>query len=274
MMGQRGGSQDRLFYSFNLDDHVPRNHLLRGIDRFFDLGELRHHLAPFYSHTGRPSIDPELMIRMLIVGYCFGIRSERRLCEEVHLNLAYRWFCRLDLEAAVPDHSTFSKNRHGRFRESDAFRHVFESVLRRCMSEGLVGGEGFAIDASVIKADANRARGVPGTEVIDWSKGGRSEPRGARVSRALEESNPTSDDAGEPPEPPTAPQERLADRSGGTLDRCAGRAGVLRLLDQLPDRSGGRDHRGRRGHARAPNAGGRVDQDDDRPRRAALRSQA
>jgi transposase len=134
-----------------------------------DLGELRHHLAPFYSHTGRPSIDPELMIRMLIVGYCFGIRSERRLCEEVQLNLAYRWFCRLDLEAAVPDHSTFSKNRHGRFRESDAFRHVFESVLRCCMREGLVGGEGFAIDASVIKADANRARGVPGTEVIEWT---------------------------------------------------------------------------------------------------------
>ncbi len=117
---------------------------------------------------------------MLIVGYCFGIRSERRLCEEVHLNLAYRWFCRLDLEDAVPDHSTFSKNRHGRFRESDAFRHVFESVLRRCMSEGLVGGEGFAIDASVIKADANRARGVPGAEA-SMAQGRRSEPRGARV---------------------------------------------------------------------------------------------
>jgi transposase len=160
MMGQQGGSQDRLFYSFNLDDHVPRNHLLRGIDRFLDLGELRAHLGPFYSHTGRPSIDPELMMRMLIVGYCFGIRSERRPCEAVHLNVAYRWFCRLDLEDAVPDHSTFSKNGHGRFRESDAFRHVFESVLRRCMSEGLVRGEGLAIDASVIKADANRARGV------------------------------------------------------------------------------------------------------------------
>jgi transposase len=206
MMGQRGGSQDRLFYSFNLDDHVPRSHLLRGIDRFFDLGDLRHHLAPFYSHTGRPSIDPELMIRMLIVGYCFGIRSERRLCEEVQLNLAYRWFCRLDLEAAVPDHSTFSKNRHGRFRESDAFRHVFESVLRRCMSEGLVGGEGFAIDASVIKADANRARGVPGTEVIDWNKGDGPTRAVREYLAALEENNPTSDGAGDPPEPPTAPK--------------------------------------------------------------------
>jgi transposase len=101
MMGLQGSSQDRLFYSFNLDDHVPQNHLLRGINQFLDLSELRRHLAAFYSHTGRPSIDPELMIRILIVGYCFGIRSERRLCDEVHLNLAYRWFCRLGLEDAA-----------------------------------------------------------------------------------------------------------------------------------------------------------------------------
>jgi transposase len=101
MMGQ-ASNQDQLFYSFNLDDHVPRGHLLRGIDRFLDLGDLRRHLAGFYSHTGRPSIDPELMVRMLVVGYCFGIRSERRLCEEVHLNLAYRWFCRLGLEDKIP----------------------------------------------------------------------------------------------------------------------------------------------------------------------------
>src|SRR5579863_143206 len=171
MMGQHGGDQHRLFYSFNLDDHVPSDHLLRGIDRFLDLSELRSHLAPFYSLIGRPSIDPELMIRMLIIGYCFGIRSERRLCEELHLNLAYRWFCHLGLEDAVPDHSTFSKNRHGRFRDSDTLRFVFERVLDRCIREGLVGGEGFAIDASVVKADASRQRGVPGQEV-DWSKAG------------------------------------------------------------------------------------------------------
>jgi len=169
MMGQQGGGQDRLFYSFNLDDHVPQDHLLRGVDRFLDLSELRQHLAPFYSHTGRPSVDPELMIRMLLVGYCFGIRSERRLCEEVHLNLAYRWFCRLGLEDKVPDHSSFSKNRHGRFRESDVFRYLFESVVQRCMAEGLVRGEGFAIDASIIKADANRTRGVPGEDGVDWN---------------------------------------------------------------------------------------------------------
>src|SRR5216117_4069446 len=164
MMGQRRGGQKQLFYSFNLDDHVPSDHLLRGIDHFLDLGDLHQHLAPFYSHTGRPSIDPQLLIRMLIVGYCYGIRSERRLCEEVHLNLAYRWFCRLGLDGAVPDHSTFSKNRHGRFRESDLLRKVFETTVRCCLAEGLVGGEGFAVDASMIKADANRQRSVPGSE--------------------------------------------------------------------------------------------------------------
>src|ERR1700723_303163 len=157
MTGPRQVEQGVLFYNFSLDAHVPGDHLLRSIGRFVDLSELRRELAPFYSTLGRPSIDPELMVRMLIVGYCFGIRSERRLCEEVHLNLAYRWFCRLGLEDAVPEHSTFSKNRHGRFRDSNLLRHVFESVLSRCMAEGLVKGEGFAIDASIIKADASPA---------------------------------------------------------------------------------------------------------------------
>jgi transposase len=149
MMGQQTGGQKRLFYSFNLEDHVPNNHLLRGVDQCLDLTELRQHLTNHYSHTGRPSIDPELMIRMLIIGYSYGIRSERRLCEEVHLNLAYRWFCRLGLEDAVPDHSTFSKNRHGRFRSSDIFRWVFDEVVRRCMAAGLVKGEGFAVHPQV-----------------------------------------------------------------------------------------------------------------------------
>ena len=135
MMGQQAGDQAQLFYSFNLDQHIPPDHLLRGIDRFLDLSDLRQRLAPFYSEIGRPSIDPALMIRMLMVGYCFGIRSERRLCEEVHLNLAYRWFCRLGLNDPVPDHSSFSKNRHGRFRDGDTFRHLFENSVRRCMSE-------------------------------------------------------------------------------------------------------------------------------------------
>jgi transposase len=118
-MGHQSDSQDKLFYSFNLEAYVPQNHLLRSIHQFLDLSDLRQYLSQFYSHTGRPSIDPELMIRMLIIGFSFGIRSERKLCEEVHLNLAYRWFCRLGIEDPVPDHSTFSKNRHGRFRDGE-----------------------------------------------------------------------------------------------------------------------------------------------------------
>ena len=164
MMGVQAASA-QLFYDFCLDDHVPSDHLLRSVDGHLDLDGLRQTLKPFYSQIGRPSIDPELMIRMLMVGYCMGIRSERRLCEEVHLNLAYRWFCRLGLDGKVPDHSTFSKNRHGRFRESDLLRHMFESVVRRCMAEGLVGADGFAVDASLIAADANKQRSVPSK---DW----------------------------------------------------------------------------------------------------------
>jgi transposase len=163
MMGFQG-TPARLFYDFCLEEHVPVDHMLRGIDRHLALDDLRQSLKPFYSQMGRPSVDPELMIRMLIVGYCMGIRSERRLCDEVHLNLAYRWFCRLGLDGRVPDHSTFSKNRHGRFRESDMLRRLFESVVQRCIAEGLVSADGFAVDASLIAADANKQRSVPSRE--------------------------------------------------------------------------------------------------------------
>lgn len=155
---------ERLFYDFCLEDHVPDDHLLRRTDQFLDLSDVRANLAPFYCSIGRPSIDPALLIRMLIVGYCFGIRSERRLCEEVHLNLAYRWFCRLGLDGKVPNHSTFSLNRNGRFRDSNILRHLFESVVQRCMDEGLIGGESFAVDASLIQADANKQRSLPAAE--------------------------------------------------------------------------------------------------------------
>jgi transposase len=179
MMGRQDGGESHLFYSFSLDAHVPRDHLLRQIDQVLDLGDLHQHLKPFYSHTGRPSVDPELMIRMLIIGYCFGIRSERRLCEEVHLNLAYRWFCRLGLDNPVPEHSTFSKNRHGRFRASGTFRWLFEEVVARCMAAGLVKGEGFAVDASVVAADASRQRRF-GKDGMEWKEH-------ARRSRAVRE---------------------------------------------------------------------------------------
>jgi transposase len=188
MMGERLVLQESVFYEFRLEDHIPCDHLLRRIDCFVDCSELRQHLAGFYSATGRPSVDPELMIRMLLIGYCLGIRSERRLCEEVHLNLAYRWFCRLGLEGKVPDHSTFSKNRHGRFRESDLFRHLFEAVVQRCLDEGLVGGEGFAVDASLIQADANKQRSLAGS---DWQA--QDHPQDA--PRAVREYLATLDEA-------------------------------------------------------------------------------
>ena len=170
MMGRQTADQAQLFYSFNLDERIPKTHLLRRIDVFVTeaLAGIHSELAGYYSHTGRPSIDPELLMRMLIVGYCYGIRSERRLCEEVGLNLAYRWFCRLDLEDEIPDHSSFSKNRHGRFRDSDLLRVVFERIVGICLEAGLVKGDGFSVDASVIEADASRYHGRA-PEEIDWS---------------------------------------------------------------------------------------------------------
>ena len=187
MMGTQV-APEQLFYEFCLENHVPNDHILRQIDPFLDLSEVRTTLRPYYSHLGRPSIDPELMIRMLIVGYCLGIRSERRLCEEVHLNLAYRWFCGLGLNGKVPDHSTFSVNRNGRFRDSDLLRHVFEATVRRCMTEGLVGGEGFAVDASLIQADANKQRSIPSDE---WD----IESIPANATQAVKDYLETLDDA-------------------------------------------------------------------------------
>src|SRR5438445_12270250 len=174
MMGERRVMQEALFYSFSLERRLPSGHMLRKIDRFLDLSGIRGHLEPYYSEVGRPSIDAELMIRMLLVGYCYGIRSERRLCDEVHLNLAYRWFCRLGLDGDVPDHSTFSKNRHGRFRDSDLLRRLFETVLQRCIDERLVGGEAFAVDASLIQADASDRTRVEGAAGLPPEAAGRA----------------------------------------------------------------------------------------------------
>jgi transposase len=194
MMGRQTGDQRQLFYLFNLEERIPANHLLRWISPIVVgvLVDLREKLEPFYSEIGRPSIDPELMIRMLIVGYCYGIRSERRLCEEVQLHLGYRWFCRLDLDDRVPDHSTFSVNRHGRFRDSDLFRQVFEAVVRACMDAGLVKGEGFAVDASVMEADASRYHGKAPDE-IDWSAPERQTRAAAEFLAGLDDDDPDAD---------------------------------------------------------------------------------
>jgi transposase len=180
MLGRRNQGQRQLFYEFRLDEAVPDDHLVRQIALFVDLSWVYGELAPYYSTIGRPSIDPVLMIRMLIIGYVFAIRSERQLCREVQVNLAYRWFCDLGLEDSIPDHSAFSRARNERFRESDIFRRIFERVVETCIGAGLVGGEGFAVDASLIEADANRQRSIPG---VEWKK--QIDP--AAASRAVKE---------------------------------------------------------------------------------------
>jgi transposase len=188
MMGRLNHDQGRLFYSFCLEEAVPDDHLVRKVAAVLDLSWVHAELAPHYPDNGRPSIDPELMIRMLIIGYMFAIRSERALCRDVQVNLAYRWFCGLSIEDKIPDHSAFSRARNERFRDSDIFRRVFEHVVETCIAAGLVGGEGFAVDASLIVADANKQRSIPGAE---WNK----ERAAKDASRAVKEYLATLDDA-------------------------------------------------------------------------------
>lgn len=178
MMGRHNRDQGQLFYSFDLDAVVPSDHLVREIAAVLDLTWVYDELAAHYPSIGRPSIDPVLMMRMLIIGYVFGIRSERALCREVQVNLAYRWFCGLSIEDKLPDHSAFSRARNERFRDSDIFRRVFERVVQACIAADLVDGEGFAVDASLIAADANKRRSIAGQ---DW----RRDRDPARSSRAV-----------------------------------------------------------------------------------------
>jgi transposase len=186
MMGRQDRDQGQLFYEFSLDE-IPADHLLRQINVFATavLADLHEQLKPFYSDIGRPSVDPELMIRMLLVGYCYGIRHERRLCQEVALHLAHRWFCKLDLDDKVPHHSTLSVNRLGRFRESEILRHIFERVVAACMVAGLVKGEGFAVDASVMEANASRYHGKVSNE-LDWTDAQRQKRAVAEYLAGLE----------------------------------------------------------------------------------------
>src|SRR6202050_1657874 len=194
MMGRRGEPW-RLFYQFRPGEGLPKAHLLRRIHGFLPaaIADVQGRLEPYYSEIGRPSVDPELMIRMLIVGYCYGLRSERKLTQEVELHLAYRWFCRLDLDDKVPHHSTFSENRLHRFRDSDVFRHVFERVVAICMAAGLVKGEGFAVDASVMEANASRYHGKAPDEIV-WAEPERQTRAVKEYLAALEaEVEPNSD---------------------------------------------------------------------------------
>lgn len=207
MMGELPKDSKTLFYDFDLEKCVAEDHLLRRIDSFLNFEPIRKRLRSFYSHLGRPSIDPELMLRMLIIGYCYGIRSERRLCEDVQYHLAYRWFCRLGLEGKVPHHSTFTKNRYGRFNESDVLRHLFEAVLEQCMAAELIGAEGFAVDASLIHADARGLTSVAGTESVDWG-----DPAKARrpVREYLEALDAAAEESADPKGVAAKPPSRIS----------------------------------------------------------------
>jgi len=188
MMGQHERTES-LFYYFRLEDQIPEDHLLRLIDQYVDLSFVRERLKPFYSSSGRPSIDPEVLLRLLLIGYLYGITSERRLLEEVKMHLAYRWFTRLDFGAEIPDHSTFSKNRHGRFRQSAIFREVFEEIVCRCLKEGLVEGKNLAVDGTMIKADASRESRVPRDQLKAAAQVAKT---AAEYLTELEQDNPVS----------------------------------------------------------------------------------
>jgi transposase len=220
MMGRRKRDQGKLFYEFRLEDRIPENHLLRRMNVFVTaaLDDLHKVLEPYYSEIGRPSVDPELMIRMLLVGYCYGIRSERRLCQEIELHLAYRWFCKLDLDDAIPHHSTFSANRLGRFCDSDVLRHIFERVVWSAMAMGLVKGEGFAVDASVLEANASRYHGKP-PEELDWTDTQRQKRAVAEYLAAIEveastpdQAAATDDQSDDKDDGPETPRQRRGER--------------------------------------------------------------
>jgi len=192
MMGAQQQTES-LFYYFRLEDQIPDDHLLRLIDRHVDLSFVRERLRTFYSLTGRPSIDPEVLLRLLLLGYLYGITSERRLLEEVRMHLAYRWFSRLGFEQEIPDHSTFSKNRHGRFRQSDVFRKVFEEIVQLCLKAGLVDGRNLAVDGTLVGANASRESRVPRGKLGDYAQVSRTVQE---YLAELEQQNPVADQEG------------------------------------------------------------------------------
>ena len=198
MMGQHSRSE-ALFYYFRLEDQVPENHLLRLIDRYVNLEFIRAKLKDSYSDTGRPSIDPELLLRMLLIGYLYGVTSERKLVEELHMHLAWRWFTGLGFDQEIPHHSTFSKNRHGRFQESNLFQELFEEIVARCMEAGLVKGEHMSVDGSFIQANADHHRRVPAEQLGEVAKVNRTV---REHLAALEQENPV--------EPSVPQQEKVS----------------------------------------------------------------
>ena len=156
-----------MFYYFRLEDQVPDNHLLRLIEKHISFAFVQEHLKDSYSETGRPSIDPELLLRILLIGYLYGVTSERKLVEELRMHLAWRWFTGLGFDQEIPHHSTFSKNRHGRFQESKLFEQLFEEIVARCLEAGLVEGDNLSVDGSFVEANANKGSRIPREQLAE-----------------------------------------------------------------------------------------------------------
>jgi transposase len=215
MMGQHDRSE-ALFYYFRLEDQIPENHLLRLIDKHISFEFVRQQLKDSYSDTGRPSIDPELLLRILLIGYLYGITSERRLVEELRMHLAWRWFTGLGFDQEIPHHSTFSKNRHGRFQESKLFEQLFEQIVRHCVEVGLVQGTHLSVDGSFIEANAAKESRIPREQLAEAAQVHHSV---RQYLREVEEQNPVEEPVHEQDQVSTTDPDSTYATKGGTPAR-------------------------------------------------------
>jgi transposase len=215
MMGQHARSE-ALFYYFKLDDYLPENHLLRLIDRHISLAFVRERLKDSYSETGRPSIDPELLLRILLIGYLYGLTSERKLVEELRMHLAWRWFTGLGFDQEIPHHSTFSKNRHGRFQESKLFEQLFEQIVKQCMEVGLVRGDNLSVDGSFVEANAAKESRIPREQLAEAAQVKQTL---RQYLSELEEQNPVEEPVHEQEQVSTTDPDSTYATKGGTPAR-------------------------------------------------------
>ncbi len=215
MMGHHSRSES-LFYYFRLEDQVPENHLLRLIDKHISFEFVRQQLKASYSETGRPSIDPELLLRILLIGYLYGITSERKLVEELRMHLAWRWFTGLGFDEEIPHHSTFSKNRHGRFQESKLFEELFEQILRQCVEVGLVQGKQLSVDGSFVEANAAKESHIPREQLVEAAQVNHTL---RQYLKELEEQNPVEEPVHRQDQVSTTDPDSTYATKGGTPAR-------------------------------------------------------
>jgi transposase len=215
MMGQHDRSE-ALFYYFRLEDQVPETHLLRLIDKHISFEFVRRQLKDSYSETGRPSIDPELLLRILLIGYLYGITSERKLVEELRMHLAWRWFTGLGFDQEIPHHSTFSKNRHGRFQESKLFEQLFEQIVRQCVEVGLVQGQHLSVDGSFVEANAAKESRIPREQLAEAAQVNHTV---RQYLVELEQQNPTDEPVHEQKLVSTTDPDATYATKGGTPAR-------------------------------------------------------